>query len=189
MFDVYTRCLSNAIMHRRAAVQIELAIGLCVAHDFDDAAEARAMLVNVYAASGYNCLSPDGNDYKTINRRVNTSFLLFDKIGRDAIHEVVAHRHGHHRVEAAQELLRPLVLCSYDDVLAYCGRPRSGGLTKPAAVTTTPPLRRAADAPGAVHVRTPHIDVVVPPTATSSEVMDLVVRLVALAEKRNKISC
>lgn len=184
MFDIYLACLANAALHRRAAILIELSVGLCIAHDFiTSEAEARAMLVNVYASAGYNCLAPDGHDYKTINRRVNISFLLFNKIGADAVGAALGNLPGHRRIEAIQAMLAPLALNSMDDVLAYCGRPRANGTPHhhvPVALT-----RRAADNPETIHVATKHIDVPVPPTATHSEIMELVVKLVAIAQKRN----
>lgn len=183
MFDIYLACLSNAILHRRAAVQIELAVGLCVAHDFiADQAEARVMLTSVYASAGYDCLAPDGRDYKTINRRVNTSFLLFDKVTAEAVAGAIAELGGHKRIETVQALLEPLQLYTYDDVLAHCGRPRGGAAPSDPA----PAPKRGRPAAAVVHVTTKHIDVAVPPSATRKEVLDLAVKLVALAETIGK---
>lgn len=189
MFDIYLACLSNAALHRRTAVQIELAVGLCIAHDFAaDPAEGRVMLTSVYASAGYNCLSPDGNDYKTVNRRVNTSFLLFDRVGFEPVHGAIARLAGHRRIEAIQGRLAPLELYTYDDVLAYCGRPRHNAASTVSASTAAPaPQRRADDQPGVVHVTSRHIDVSVPPAATRAEVMEIVVKLVALAETLNGV--
>lgn len=186
MFDIYLACLSNAVLHRRTAIQLELAVGLCVAHDMaEDPAHGRVALVQVYAAAGYDCLTPDGRDYKTINRRVNNAFLLFDKIGNAAIKRAVRGTAGHRRVEAVQALLAPLQLYTMDDVLAYCGRPRTAP-SKPTAVVAhergATPARRAVDKPDVVHVKTEHLDVPIPPDVTRAEVMQLVAELLKLAD-------
>lgn len=195
MFDVYLACLSNAVLHRRAALQLELAVGLCVAHDVvEDPALGRVTLTNVYASAGYDCLAPDGADYKTINRRVNTAFLLFDKVGADAVARALRGHSRHRRVEAVQSMLEPLKLYSMDDVMAYCGRPRAsqakrtevaahvrGGHTSSTSAPTPPLMRRAIDHPDVVHVRTEHLDVPIPPSATRAELMQLVAELLKLA--------
>lgn len=184
MFDVYCACLSNALLHRRAAIQLELAVGLCVAHDLvDDPAQGRVALAQVYASVGYDCLKPDGRDYKTINRRVNTTFLLFEKLGAEAIARAVRGTGGHRRVEAVQAAIEPLQLFTMDDVLAFCGRPRAGQVRQQAPSVTPEhhPARRAIDQPGVVHVRTEHLDVPIPPTATRVEIMQLVAELIKMA--------
>lgn len=185
MFEVYLACLSNSVLHRRAALQIELAVGLCIAHDFaEDPAQGRVTLVQVYASAGYDCLKPDGRDYKTINRRVNSSFLLFDKIGDPAIKRAVRGKSGHRLVEAVQSLLEPLQLYTMDDVLTYCGRSRAGQARTQVVAHErgATPARRAADHPDVVHVRTEHLDVPVPPTVTRAELMQLVAELIKMAD-------
>lgn len=185
MFDVYLACLSNAVLHRRAALQIELAVGLCVAHDLvDDPAQGRVALVQVYASAGYDCLATDGRDYKTINRRVNAAFLLFEKLGDEAIKRAVRGNAGHRRVEAVQGMIEPLQLYTMDDVMAFCGRPRARQ-PAPAATPAQPLARRAVDQPGVVHVRTEHIDVPLPPETTRVEIMQLVSELLKLADTFN----
>lgn len=190
MFDVYLACLSNAVLHRRAAIQLELAVGLCVAHDLvDDPAQGRVALAQVYAAAGYDCLKADGADYKTINRRVNTSFLLFDELTAEAVARTVRGTAGHRRVEAVQAVLAPLQLHSMDDVLAFCGRPRASQAkpaTTPAATPEQHPARRAVDKPGVRHVRTEHIDVPIPPDATRVELMQLAAEIIRLADTFDK---
>jgi hypothetical protein len=186
MFDVYLACLSNAVLHRRTAIQLELAVGLCVAHDLvADPAQGRVMLVKVYASAGYECLVPDGRDYKTINRRVNNAFLLFDKIGDAAVKRALRGQQGHRRVEAVQALLEPLQLFTMDDVLAFCGRPRASQSrvsATPAGAPEAAPARRAVDQPGVVHVRTEHVDVPLPPETTRAEIMELVSQLLKMAD-------
>jgi hypothetical protein len=189
MFDVYLACLSNAVLHRRAALQLELSVGLCIALDsVDDLALGRVTLTNVYAAAGYDCLKPDGADYKTINRRVNTAFLLFEKLTAEVVKQAARGTSGHRRVEAVQSMLEPLKLYAMDDVLAYCGRPRASQAKRTEVAAhvrggspTPPPMRRAFDAPDVVHVRTEHLDVPIPPSATRAELMQLVAELLKLA--------
>lgn len=187
MFDVYLACLSNAVLHRRTAIQLELAVGLCIAHDLvDDPAQGRVTLAQVYASAGYDCLKPDGRDYKTINRRTNTAFLLFDKLGATAIARAVRGTSGHRRVEAVQGMLEPLQLYTMDDVMAFCGRPRASQARPPVQVEAhergAAPARRAIDQPGVVHIRTEHVDVPIPPDVTRVEIMQLVAELIKLAD-------
>jgi hypothetical protein len=186
MFDVYHACLSNAALHRRAALQLELAVGLCVAHDLaDDPAQGRVSLVQLYASVGYDCLKPDGADYKTINRRVNTTFLLFGKLGAESVGRTMHGTVGYRRVEAVQAVLAPLALNSMDDVLEFCGRPRANGTQHKPAASRTPanhPARRAVDQPGVVHVRTEHVDLPIPPDVTRAELMQIVAELIKMAD-------
>jgi hypothetical protein len=183
MLDVYIACLSNAVLHRRAALQLELAVGLCVAHDnAHDEAFGRVTLVSVYANAGYQCLSTDGADYKTINRRVNNAFLLYNKLGDEAVKRAVRGNAGHRRIEAVQAMIEPLQLYSMDDVLAFCGRPRASQarVVTPAAGAPAP-ARRAADRPEVRHIKTAHIDVPLPPEATRAEIMEVATELLRIA--------
>lgn len=183
MFDVYLACISNAVLHRRAALQLEIAVGLCVAHDaMEDTALGRVMLTNVYASAGYHCISSDGADYKTINRRVNAAFLLFAKIGDAAVARAVRGNVGHRRIEAVQAMIEPLRLNSIDDVLAFCGRPRPSqtrAIAPPGPAATL--ARRAIDKPGVVHIKTAHVDLPLPPETTRVEIMEIVAELLKIA--------
>jgi hypothetical protein len=186
MHDLYIAAISGAMLHRRTALHIELAVGICIAYDFvDDEVPARVALTNIYAASGYDCLTRAGLDYKTINRRVNVAMQLFDHLGgkRMKIGAVA----GMRRIEHVQRIVEALTVQSINDVLLLIGRPVSS-TPAPAArmpVPRTEQARRAVDAPGVQHVRTEHLDLAVPPGTTRSEVLQLAAELLKLAETLN----
>lgn len=186
MLNTYVDVIRNAMLHRRAAISIELAVGLCIAHDFrdSDGSDARVQLVNVYSTCGYDCTTPGGADYKTINRRVNAAMRLYDHIGAEAVAVALGRSKANRRVEAAQAIIAPLELYSIADVIALVSGPVVAPPTARAQRTEQPKQRRAADTPGLPHVRTAHIDVTIPASATRGELLDLVAQLLKLAEAR-----
>lgn len=115
----------------RDALAIELAVGLAVFVQRADAEkvtlEAKKALNTVYAAAGYACDKITGEDYKTVNRRINVTASLFVKLGARA--ELLALM-GEGETATAQmdkllELVKSLKLNTVNEVLAYCGRPVS----------------------------------------------------------------
>ena len=109
----------------------------------------------MYASAGYDCLTPDGLDYKTINRRVNMAFRLNDHID---VSGALLGKRGHRRIEAVQAVLSTLELHTAADVMRYCGE-LPAGAPRPRPVPAEPVSlgRRAIDRPDVVHITTDHL--------------------------------
>jgi len=196
MIDLYAKALGKAFTHRRTALHLELAVGLCVFHDnkSEEPAQARVELVRCYAETGYECMTPAGSDYKTVNRRVNTAWLLWEYLG-GARKVRLGRVNGTARIDAAKKIVEALEVRSVYDVMELVGRSqrRERDLGSEHATDTTQSAssanvnaslsRRATDAPGVVHVKTRHIDVPIPPDATKRELLTLADKLIKLAEK------
>jgi hypothetical protein len=181
--EIYARAIGQAITHRRKALCLELAVGLAVAHDNkNDEAEGRAALVRVYADAGYDCLKPTGRDYKTVNRRVNMAFLLWNHLG-GARKIRLGRVRGAEKLTAAKEIVAMLEVSTAYDVMDLVGRSQRRERETNSQRRESSMTRRATDQPGTAHIKTEHIDVPVPPTATKREVISLIRKLQKLADR------
>lgn len=118
------KAINNAALSRRTALQIELAVGLI---NFSQEiggtdSEGKAKLVGIYNEAGYNCLTKEDRDYKTVNRRMNVSAKLFDKLGSSVIHSWLEN------ISDAKSMLQSVVaelqiykFNSLDDVADFVG--------------------------------------------------------------------
>lgn len=138
--SVWVTALSGAEAFHRDALQLELAVGLSVFSVKADAVkvglDAKKALRNVYAKAGYNCVTPLGEDYKTVNRRINVAADLYQHIGgRETIMDWIGDAAPREQVKTIMEHVKGYHFDSINDVLAFMGkavavkRPREG--TKP----------------------------------------------------------
>src|SRR5213082_1117949 len=73
--------LQHAAINHKAAIQLELAVGLAVFQmNGGTNKDARRNLVDIYVAAGWDCAKFAGSDYKTVNRRINAAAALFEKV-------------------------------------------------------------------------------------------------------------
>jgi hypothetical protein len=208
--EVCIKALNNAAMSRRAAFQTELAVGFAIflVNNGTERA-ARQILVDAYASAGYQCLQTSDQDYKTINRRVNATADLFNRIGVKAVRKWAGKHNDDQLIAAMVEGLRPYELWTVSDVQRYAApapvpatpaptaapvNPHNGILTGPAAgnnsgqVAVMGLFRRAADqvAKGAEHIETEHMAVMIPKDATPDEIVTLAYKLLEMATKRRE---
>lgn len=120
--------LTNAEGFHRDALLIELAVGLSLFATMTDGSKVdlpmKKALRHIYEKAGYNCRTPEGEDYKTVARRVGVTASLFTHIGghetiRDWVEDAPATKH----VQRIQEALAPKKFSYISDVLAYVGKP------------------------------------------------------------------
>lgn len=189
------RALNMAALNRKTSFQIELAVGLAVflSHGSTDK-EARIMLSAAYSAAGYECTHVTGIDYKTVNRRMNATAKLFERLGGSVL--AWAGKHDEDQLLSSICLgLEPYEFFGVQDVLRFCApervlpsRPRME--VKPAPDAIAPPpttgqdgiremFRRASDQGQRVEVG--HLAVVIPQEATRMELMELARRLLEIA--------
>ena len=127
--SVWVETLVGASGFHRDAFNIEVAVGLAVYLQKADAEkvtlDAKRELMAVYASAGYACESPVGEDYKTVNRRVNVTADLFVKLGGRAtlLDHLTEGMAPAEQVSKLLELVKSLGFNGPNDVLAYCGRP------------------------------------------------------------------
>lgn len=188
--------LTIAVMNRRGAIQIELAVGLAVFHSHGGTnRDARRLLAEVYASTGYQCLTITDPDYKTINRRINATAELYEKLPVD---KWVGKLTEQNMLRALQEGLKPYEFLSYSDVARFC---QPAIPERPAPVHVAPAtemlaptsnhtgqqkvvnmFRRAADQQDSKLIETDHMVVAVPASATPSEIIEVAMQLLALAK-------
>lgn len=212
--EVCIKALSNAAMSRRAALQTELAVGLAIFLTQGGTEKAaRTMLVEAYASAGNACLSPADDDYKTVNRRINATADLFNKIGMRAIKKWAGKHDDDQLIAAMVEGLRPYELWTVYDVQRYAStrpdttvdstpaptaapsgvKPHTAILTGPQSNATGQEkivgmFRRAADqvAKGADHIETEHLALMVPKDVDVDELVSMAQKILAMAAARRK---
>jgi len=194
------RALNRAALNRKTAFQIELAVGLAVFLSYGDTAkQARQMLSEAYNSAGYECLHVTGIDYKTVNRRINATAKLFEKLPV----AVWAGSHSEDRLLSALCLgLEPYEFFSVQDVLRYCGTQqvlpsRPALQVKPAPEAIAPPttgqdairnmFRRASDQAGE-RVDVGPLHLVIPDEATQGDLLALAARLIEMAQSKELLT-
>lgn len=190
--DTCIRTLYGAAMNRRTAFQTELAVGLAVflAHGSTDK-PARAMLCGAYNAAGYDCVASTGMDYKTVNRRINATACLFEKL------PVVLWAGKHKEDKLIVSLfngLAPYEFFTVQDVMRFCSPERYLPTRQPISITPDPDaltapgsgqqtindmFRRAEDR--GRRVESGHLHFVIPEDATRDELVALATKLLEIA--------
>lgn len=198
--DTCTNALTAAAINHKAAIKLELAVGLAVFHLYKGTnKDARRMLVQAYALAGWQCQKFADPDYKTVNRRINATASLYEKV---PVAKWIGHLKEMDIIEAICDGLEPYQLTSIQDVLRYAAphriHDRKYAVTPNHDILSGPEtgghqtgqervmqqFRRASDqiADGAHVVATPHISVVIPKDASREELVDFAYKVLALAK-------
>lgn len=195
--ETCAEALNHAAMNRKAAIQIELAVGLAVFHLHGNTAkEARAMLMGAYAAAGYRCAHINEMDYKTINRRINATAALYEKM---PVSKWVGRHSDQDAILCIGQGLEPYELFTIADVMRYCAppsKPRVKVKAKPHAAILGGPttghdkviaqFRRAADSANSIRVATEHLTLVIPEGTPREEIIDMAMRLLQMRTEIKK---
>lgn len=125
--NVWVTALTGAEGFHRDALQLELAVGLSVFSVKADATkvglDAKKTLRNVYALAGYACATPQGEDYKTVNRRINVAADLYQHIGgRETIVDWIGDAAPREQVKCIMEHVKGYKFDSINDVLSHMGK-------------------------------------------------------------------
>lgn len=126
--SVWITALSGAEGFHRDALQVELAVGLSVFSVKADAAkvtpDAKKALREIYGKAGYACKTPQGEDYKTVMRRVSAAADLYQHLGgRETIVDWIGDAAPREQVKCIMEHVKEHRFDSINDVLAYVGKP------------------------------------------------------------------
>jgi hypothetical protein len=201
--DTCTSALTAAAINHKAAIQLELAVGLAVFHLYKGTnKDARKMLVQAYALAGWQCQKFADPDYKTVNRRINATASLYEKV---PVAKWVGHLQEMDIIQAICDGLEPFQLYTIQDVLRYAAphriqdkklavAPAHDLLSGPAVSNHTgqerimQQFRRASDHvdEGARVLATDHISVVIPKETSRAEVLELARQLLLLAEENKE---
>ncbi len=193
--------LNIAAINRKSAFQTELAVGLGVfLISGGTNLDAKRLLREAYAASGYQCLHGGELDYKTVNRRINATAELFHKVPVKTWAGKLSEKD---MLRAICIGLEPHELHSVADVMRKCNpakkaatpvavKPHGALLTGPIGTNDTGQqkvvamFRRAADQVehGAQHFETKHLALMIPQSATREELIQMAHKLLSLAEDK-----
>jgi len=172
----YVRAIKTAMLHRKSAVHLELAVGLALFGD----SETKSALVAAYLAAGYDCAAKEGADYKTVNRRTNAAKWLFDKLGAEQVAAWSGDLHKAARINAICEQVESLGLDTINAVKAFVGR-TVGGAGQVGADTEEIERRKMLAAPATKHVHLSHIEIAVAESASREELIQAAEVLLAMA--------
>jgi hypothetical protein len=198
--DTCTTALNAAAINHKAAIQLELAVGLAVFHMYKGTnKDARKMLVQAYSLAGWQCQKFADPDYKTVNRRINATASLYEKV---PVAKWIGHLQEMDIIQAICEGLEPFQLYTMQDVLRYAAPHRvrdnkvavapvhdilagPGGNNHTGQERIMQQFRRASDRTdeGSQTLATEHISVTIPKDASRDEVIELAYQLLALAKK------
>jgi hypothetical protein len=201
--DTCTSALTAAAINHKAAIQLELAVGLAVFHLYKGTnKDARKMLAQAYSLAGWQCQKFADPDYKTVNRRINATASLYEKV---PVAKWIGRLEEMDIIQAICEGLEPYQLYTIQDVLRYAAphrvqdkkfavAPAHDLLSGPAANNHTgqdrimQQFRRASDHidEGSRVLATDHISVVIPKETTRAEVLELARQLLVLADENKE---
>ena len=162
------------------------------------------MLVQAYCLAGWQCQKFADPDYKTVNRRINATASLYEKV---PVAKWIGRLEEMDIIQAICEGLEPYQLYTIQDVLRYAAphrvqdkklavQPAHDVLSGPAISNHTgqerimQQFRRASDhvGEGSKLVNTDHISVVIPKDTPRAEVLDLVRQLLVLVEEKELLT-
>ena len=163
----YSNAIVEAALSRSTALEIELAVGFAAILECDNMKRlARETLLTIYGAAGSKCAKPGDMDWKSINRRISAASALFDFVGTDDINEWAQGLTKRELVDAFRPHIKALKLNSVNEVLLACDKIRP-----PRKVT---PGRK---------IGTQHLHLVIPPSATREELIELATQLMTMAHE------
>jgi hypothetical protein len=132
------REMEKALGFGKQALHLEIAIALATfaQSEAGPSLEAKRAVMSVYADAGFD-VNPNGDDYKTVNRRINAAAALFNHMGMEAVTEAMSGKKDEKAIEALKTFLTTeFSFKGINSVLAAAG--------KPVAQTNTPERREQA---------------------------------------------
>jgi hypothetical protein len=177
---VFSNAIAKVAFDSQALLSVELAASFAVINDCGDARRlARAMLCEMYVGAGYHCKDPSDFDWVKFNRRISAALALYDFLNKDG--EVDGWCEGKQRTEllnALVERIKPLKLKTVNEIMEICGKRK-----RTLGPRTPHPRHPLEEIPGALHVDTEHVHIIVPPETTRAELMEVAMALMKLAEQ------
>jgi hypothetical protein len=141
------KAISQSMVAGRKALRTELAVCLAIfAAKGDTSKEAKEIVTKVYSQAGYEVADSNSRHYKTVNRRVNASASLFEKVGVGAIAKWVDGTEEQKMIEAIVKGLDEYKFDSMDDVLDFIGKSSNRKASASAAANDAQAQGKAAAA-------------------------------------------
>lgn len=181
--------LNVAALNRRNAFRVELAVSLGVfLVNGGTGRDARKLLNAVYAGAGYECHTSSGFDYKTINRRINVAAELFERL---PVAKWVGKHSENELLSSLCVGLEPYEFCGVRDIQRYCQPDRKLPPRRQIEITPAPevlsvPEPAPSPQPGR-RVEVGHLALVIPPDATSEELIAMARRLLEIASEPKEL--
>lgn len=135
---------SKSALHLEAAVSLAL---FCFSNGGADR-ETKRYAMDLYGKAGYDA-NPNGEDYKTINRRVNAFASLFDHQGRDMFMEAMEGQTEEQAIEALKNFItQEFNFKGINDILAAAGKPVKQYAVAASKAAASQPAQEPAPAKG-----------------------------------------
>lgn len=140
---VLVNALANAEGFHRDALLIEISVGLALFASLTETDKVdlpmKKALRAIYEKAGYACATPEGENYKSVQRWIGATAALFTHLGghetiRDWVDDAPASKH----VSLIQAALGPKKFAYISDVLTYVGKPPQKKPRKAAAPSSAP---------------------------------------------------
>lgn len=200
------KALEKAIGFGRSALYIEVSVALAMFSSSSTGADrsTKRVVMDVYAQAGFE-VATTGRDYKTVNRRINASAALYDKLGSEAIAQAM---HGLREGKAIESLCNYLAethkFDSINAVLEFVGKPveqtntsevRAARSNKEAAAANAEAVsinariekrqaeRQAELLDDGIIVSAGILSIVIPRTCTAEEVRAMATKLTEFADR------
>lgn len=170
----YANAIKTAILNRRAALAVELAVSFAVLWDSDGNKRlAREALCQIYTQAGYKASDPQADDWRLVNRHIAASFALYDFLGADQVATWAAEGN---KLDTLVDHIKPLKLATVNEIMVVTEKRKL-----PRARASTP----VKD--GEHRIETEHLHFIVPAKVTRTEVIQAAMQLMTLAEEMAKI--
>jgi hypothetical protein len=157
--DMCVNALNWAALSRKSIFQVELAVGLAIfvmGGGVDRS--TKKQLCDIYQSAGYECVEYGSIDYKTINRRINATAELYQKLGVGTLKKWIRGQQHEKILDAIVDGLRDYKFMNAADVVAK----------------------------GAKHLETEHLAIAVPNETPRDELIEMAMWLLAMAEEMKK---
>lgn len=123
--SVYVAALKEAGGFHKSSFHIEMAVCLAFYNEHEKAdLNAKKLLRPIYEKAGYDCKNPQGDDYKTVQRRISVAADLFSHVGgQETVYDWMDREVGAKGIAVLVKELEKHKLDNISLVKAYVGKP------------------------------------------------------------------
>lgn len=120
----YVSAITSAMVSAKYALLQELSVSLAVYYENKGASrDAKRSIAVIYNQAGWNNLDPKDEDYKTVQRRIGISGLLFDWLGESQVGEWLEGAREMQAIQKISHALEEYDLRGMNSVLTLVGKP------------------------------------------------------------------
>lgn len=173
--EICLQALRTCALSKRRGLAQEVAIMLAVLTGEGVTIESRKACADLYDAADEGFNEASGRTFRAIRPRVDACVALHDKIGHEALLELVGERRGVKAIGVITDYVASLSLFSIDAIYVYCGK-REVAAKEPEQTGQVKTIR----------VKTKHIVLDIPEDIDPTELEQFGMKLLKLAEKARK---